>query len=699
MRKPTKDSFFNAAIAAAIVVATLAVYWQVHDFEFLSYGDNVDVTENPYVSRGVTRDGIVAAFTKPQGGGWSPVATLTHMIDVDIFGLDPGPPHFINVIFHCSNTIVLFFLLFSMTRARWPSAFVAALFALHPLHVESVAWLSGRKDVLSMHFMLMTLRFYLRHVEKPTWKTSILVVVHFLAALLSKPMVVTLPVLLLLLDFWPLRRLAGTSPVLAEKRRAAMRLVREKIPLLVCSAVVTAITVAAQRSGNPARTFETYSWYERVGNALVSYPAYIWATIWPANLAPHYPLPSALPVWMVLGAAVLLALITIAAVLRMRTSPYLLTGWGWWLVSLLPVIGLIPIGNFARADRFTYIPHIGLFIIFAWGLEELTRRLPQRKSVLVACAIVLFASMIAATFRQVSHWRDGIALFEHALAVSPESPVVLNSLGSELMRRAGAPDAQPGDLESAEQHLREAVKLAPAYGDAHNNLGIALLLQGKRDEAAAQFERALEINPDDANALVNVANALLEQGDTGEAIIKYRRAIEVMPANVDARNNLGIALAQQGSLDEAVDEYRTAVALQPNDASLRASLANGLLRLGKIPEAATQALEGVKLDPENPYALYNLGVAQYTMRRTEEAIVSLRAAVDLEPDFLDAHLTLAEALADKGETEAATHHLQEMLRINPGDSRALEGLEFLQDTAEQPESADGAGKENSDETS
>jgi tetratricopeptide (TPR) repeat protein len=698
MRKPTKDSFINAAIAAAIVVATLAVYWQVHDFAFLNY-DDVFVTENPYVSRGVTWDGIVAAFTKPQYGGWSPVATLTHMIDVDIFGLDPGPPHFINVIFHCSNTIVLFFLLFAMTRARWPSAFVAALFALHPLHVESVAWLSSRKDVLSMHFMLMTLRFYLHYVEKPTWKTSILVVVHFLAALLSKPMVVTLPVLLLLLDFWPLRRLAGTSPVLAEKRRAALRLVREKIPLFICSLVVSVITIVVQRAGGSVRMFDEYSWYERIGNALLLYFAYIWATLWPVNLAPHYPHPGALPIGIVFGAALLLLVVTSAAVLRMRRSPYLIAGWGWWLVSLLPALGLIQIGNFARADRFTYIPHIGLFIIVAWGLEELTRRVPQRKSMLVACAIILFAAMIAATSRQASHWRDSIILFEHALAVSPESPVVRNSMGSELMRRSGAPDAQPGDLESAEQHLREAVKLAPRYGDAHNNLGIALLLQGKRDEAAAQFQRALEIDPDDANALVNVANALLEQGDTGEAIVKYRRAIEVMPANVDARNNLGIALAQQGSLDEAVEEYRAAVALQPNDASLRASLANGLLRLGKIPEAATQALEGVKLDPENPYALYNLGVAQYTMRRTEEAIVSLRAAVDLEPDFLDAHLTLAEALADKGETEAATHHLQEMLRINPGDSRALEGLEFLQDSAVLPESADGGGGDISDEAS
>ncbi len=695
MPRFTRDTFINAAIAAAIVAATLTVYWQVQAFGFLNDGDSVYITENLYVSRGVTWDGIVAAFTKPQGGGWSPVATLTHMIDVDIFGLDPGPPHVINVVFHCSNTIVLFFLLFTMTRARWPSAFVAALFALHPLHVESVAWLSSRKDVLSMHFMLMTIRFYLRYVEKPDWKTSGLVIVHFLAALLSKPMVVTLPVLLLLLDYWPLGRLDAT-PVLAEKKRVALRLVREKIPLFLCSIVVSVITVIVQRAGGAVRSFDEQSWYERIGNALVSYVTYLWVTLWPVNLAPHYPHPGALPVWMVAGAAALLLVIAVAALLRAGKSPYFVTGWGWWLVSLLPVIGIIQIGSFARADRFTYMPHIGLFIVFAWGINELTRRVPQRELLLAACAVVLFVPMTIATFHQAAHWRESIALFEHAVAVSPGSSVAQNNLGVALMQRADSPGARDGDLESAEQHLRKAVAIAPAFVDAHNNLGIAVLLQGEDEAAAAQFEQALELNPDDPDALINAANAQLAQGDTDGAIEKYRRAIAATPLNVKAHYNLGIALAQSGDLEGAVASYREAVALQPDDASLHASLANGLLQQGKYPEAATQALEAVKLDPDDAFAQYNLGLAQYLMNRIDEAIASLRAAVELEPGFLDAHLNLAGALANAGQMADAKRHFEEALRIDPGNPRATEALQAIDDMAAQ-DTAPGAEAQSPNE--
>lgn len=682
MPKFTKDTFINAAIAVVIVAATLAVYWQVHAFGFLNDGDNVYITENPYVSRGVTWDGVVAAFTKPQGGGWSPVATLTHMIDVDIFGLDPGPPHVINVIFHCSNTIVLFFLLFTLTRARWPSAFVAALFALHPLHVEPVAWLSGRKDVLSMHFMLITIRFYLRYVEKPNWKSSGLVIVHFLAALFSKPMVVTLPVLLLLLDYWPLGRLDAT-PVLAEKKRAALRLVREKIPLFICSIAVIAITMIVQRSGGAVRSFDEYSWYERIGNALVSYVTYVWVTVWPVNLAPHYPHPGALPVWMVLGAVALLLVIAAAVVLRMGKSPYLVTGWGWWLVALLPVIGIIPIGSFALADRFTYMPHIGLFILVAWGIDELTRRVPQRKLLIAAGAVVLFVPMTFATFHQTGHWRDSMALFEHAVVVSPGSSMARNNLGVALMQRADSADAREDDLESAEQHLREAIAIAPAFVDAHNNLGIALLLQGQDESAAAQFQQALELNPDDPDALINAANAQLAQGNADGAIEKYRRAIAETPSNVKAHYNLGIALAQSGDLEGAVASYREAVALQPEDASVRASLANGLLQQGKYPEAATQALEAVKLDPDDAFAQYNLGMAQYLMNRIDEAVASLRAAVELEPDFLDAHMNLAAALAHAERMDEAKRHLEEVLRIDPGNPQATEALQAIADKAAQ----------------
>jgi len=689
MRKLTKDSFINGGIAAAIVAVTAAVYGQVHDFEFLNYDDNVYVTENPYVANGVTWDGVVAAFTKPQNAGWNPVTTLTHMIDVDLFGLNPGPPHIINVLFHCSNTVVLFFLLLGMTGARWPSAFVAALFALHPLHVEPVAWVSSRKDVLSMHFMLLTIRFYLRYVKTPSWKWSVLTVLHFLTALLAKPMVVTLPVLLLLLDYWPLRRLADASPILAEKRRAALRLVREKIPLFLCSAVICIITLLVQGSGGAVRTLDEYTWYERFGNAIVSYIVYIGVTIWPVRLVPYYPHPGAWPVLTVLGAAGLLLFITAVALLRVRKSPYLLVGWGWWLVSLLPVIGIIQIGSFARADRFTYLPHIGLFIVFTWGIEELTRRVPQRKSVLTACAIVLFVPAIAVTYNQVGHWRNTISLFEYVLTVSPENAVAHNNLGIALLTRADAAEAPSGDLAQAEEHLRNAVRLAPAYVDAYNNLGVTLQRQGK-EGAGELFEKALALDPNDPDALQNAARAQLQIGAIDDAVAKFRRASELVPEDADAHYNLAIALTQQGQVEEGVAEFRKTVELKPDDAVFRAGLANGLLRINRVPAAAEQALEGVKLDPENADAHYNLGVALYTMGRKEDAIEELQQAVELEPDFLDAHLNLAGVLANENRTEEAMHHFKEMLRIHPGDERAVRAIEILEDRGneDQPETND-----------
>ena len=641
MRKPSRDSLINAGIAAVIVGTTFAVFWQVHDFPYLSYEDNLNVTENPYVSQGVTWDNIVAAFTRPQNGNWSPVATLTHMIDVDIFGLDPGPPHAIHVFFHCSNTLALFLLLWGMTRARWPSAFVAALFALHPLHVEPVAWISGRKFVLGMHFTLMTVRLYVQYVEKRTWKLYALAIAHFLAALFTSTVVITLPILLLLLDYWPLRRLADTSPVLAEKRRVMGRLVREKIPFFLSSVLVGTIVWLVLRAGGAAHNYEKHSLYERVANAVVSPLVYIRETIWPVHLIPYYPFSGAWPAWSVAGATLVLIAITAAAILRMRKSPYFIVGWGWWLIALLPVSGLVQIGSFARADRFTYLPHIGLFMVIAWGVEEVTRRVPQRRQVLAACAVVLFVPMIAATYQQSTYWRNTFALFEHTLAVSPENPVGHNMMGLAFMKRAQSSDAQATDMENAEANLQQAVQIAPAYVDARSNLGIALLIQGK-DGSAEQFEKAYELAPNNPVALLNAANALMERGSAEKAIAMYQRAIAMAPRNVQAHYNLGIALGQAGQLDDAVAAFRAAVALEPGDGSLRAALANGLLRLGRVTEAAEEALEAVKLDPENADAQYNLGVAQDMLGRTEQALESLHRAVELEPGFVDARLYLAE---------------------------------------------------------
>ncbi|MCC6485991.1 MAG: tetratricopeptide repeat protein [Candidatus Hydrogenedentes bacterium] len=679
MIKITRDQLKTAAVAAALVLGILAIYHQVRAFGFLNYDDNVYITENPHVMNGVTREGVIAAFTQPINAGWTPVSTLTQMIDVDLFGLDPGPPHIINVIFHCSNTVLLFMLLRAMTGAFWPSAFAAALFALHPLHVEPVAWLSSRKDVLSMHFFLLTLKFYMQYAERPTWKFYLLSLFHYLPALLCKPMVVTLPVLLLLLDAWPLRRLAAT-PVFSEKRKIFRGLFREKIPFLIASLAVCAITVYVQSLGGAVRSLTEVGFLERLGNALVSYVTYVWVTVWPAGLAPYYPYPSTLSPWAVAGAAVFLLAVNAFALLRWHKSPYLVTGWFWWLVTLLPVIGIVQIGSFARADRFTYLPHIGLFIVAAWGLEELTRKLPARRVVLPVGAVAVLAPLLAVSYVQASYWKDTITLFEHTLRVTGDNAVAHNNLGVALMKRARATQDGGADFASAESHLREAIRIAPAYADAYNNLGIALLLQGK-EGSLESFERTLELAPDSPDALINVANARLARGSVDEAVLLYQHAVSLSPANVEAHYNLGVALAQKGDVEAAVSEYETAARLKPADATLHASLANGLLLLNRAAEAQAEAAEAVRLDPKYAPAQYYLGIAYHLQDQAASAEKALRAALDLNPDYVDAHQNLAAILANQGRVEEAIHHFSEAMRLDPANAAAGEALNVLRGDA------------------
>ena len=682
MIKITREQLKTTAVAVSLVIGILAVYHQVRTFDFLNYDDNVYITENPYVMNGVTWDGVVAAFTKPINAGWTPVSTLTQMIDVDLFGLDPGPPHIINVIFHCSNTVLLFMLLRAMTGAFWPSAFAAALFALHPLHVEPVAWLSSRKDVLSMHFFLLTLKFYMQYAERPSWKFYLLSFFHYLPALLCKPMVVTLPVLLLLLDAWPLRRLAA-SPVFSEKRRIFRGLFREKIPFLFASLAVCVITVYVQHSGGAVRTLSEVGFFERLGNAMLSYVMYVWVTVWPAGLAPYYPYPATLSPWAVFGAVAALLAVTAFALLRWHKSPYLVTGWFWWLVTLLPVIGIVQIGSFARADRFTYLPHIGLFVIVAWGLEELTRKIPARGPVVAAIAVVVLAPLVTASYVQASYWKNTITLFEHTLRVTDDNAVAHNNLGVALMKRARAMEGNAVDFGAAESNLREAIRIAPAYADAHNNLGIALMLQGKEGSLEA-FQKTLELAPDSPDALINVANARLASGRIDEAISLYQGASALSPGNVEAHYNLGIALSQKGDVQAAVSEYQAAVALKPGDATLHASLANGLLLLSRAAEAQAAASEAVRLDPGNAGAQYYLGIALHMLGQVGPAETALRAALDLDPAHVEAHHNLAAILANQGKIEEAIHHFSEAIRLDPSNAAANEALTVLRGDATAP---------------
>src|SRR5512139_1612417 len=397
-------------ICLVLVVITAGVYLQAGDHEFINYDDPLYVTNNPQVKAGLTGKNILWAFSTTRASNWHPLTWLSHMLDVQLFGLNPRGHHLMNVFIHCVNTVLLFLLLTKMTATPWQSLFVAALFALHPLHVESVAWVAERKDVLSGFFWLLTLLLYVRYVNSPGTVRYLLVVASFAAGLMSKPMLVSLPLVMLLLDYWPLKRL-GTqaSPV---------SLLKEKLPFFLLSLLSALVTMHAQKAGGALKSMDVVPLAMRVENSLVSYATYIVKTVWPQDLALFYPFPLSLALWQVLASCLLLIAVSAGVVLLRKRHPYLLTGWLWFLITLVPVIGLVQVGGQAMADRYTYIPHIGLFVMAAWAVPELLKGMRRRRVVLAGAACVILAILTVVTWRQLGYWRDNITLYERTLSVT-----------------------------------------------------------------------------------------------------------------------------------------------------------------------------------------------------------------------------------------------------------------------------------------
>jgi len=484
----------RAAVAAAIVVLTLLAFRGVLSNAFVIYDDNVYVTENVHVQKGLDGESIAWAFTTTDGSNWHPVTWLSHMLDVQLFGLDAGRHHGTNLLLHASNAVLLFLLLVRMTGALWRPAFVACLFAVHPLHVESVAWIAERKDVLSTLFWLLTLAAWLSYLESKTAARYLLVVLLYGLGLMAKPMLVTLPFTLLLLDFWPLRRFA-----LALGSRALAGLLREKAPLFAMAAASCVVTLVAQRSGGSLETLEGLRFAERLANAVLAYASYLSKTFWPASLAVFYPHPHAgLLAWSVVGSALLLAGVTALALRLARRAPFVAFGWFWYVGTLLPVIGLVQVGSQSMADRYTYVPLIGLFVAISWGLAELGRG----RSVRYAVASLAGASLVAlfVTGRvQVGHWADSVALFEHTLAVTSPNCLAHNDLGIVLFGM--------GRTDEAIAHFREALRIQPDYAEAHNNLGAALAQTNRVPEALEHFRQAVRLKPGFEEARDNLRKA------------------------------------------------------------------------------------------------------------------------------------------------------------------------------------------------
>jgi len=505
------NKYYTLCICLVLIFATVEFYWQVSGHEFVSLDDRAYISENEHVTSGLTIDGIKWAFTTTTMGNWHPLTWLSLILDCHLFDSTAKACHTTNLILHIANTVLLFLVLKRTTGSVWASAFVSAFFALHPLHVESVAWASERKDVLSTFFWMLTMWAYIKYTERPGFVKYIPIVLFFILGLMAKPMLVTLPFVLLLLDYWPLGRLRlgqsinSNTPIPCEKNlqgvcRTAFRLVVEKVPLFALSAASCVVTYFAQQS---AGSVGRISPLVRTANAVLAYSRYIWLTFWPAKLSVFYPYPHGVPMIERIASAGFLLLISIIVILMLRRRPYLAVGWLWYLGTMVPVIGLVQVGGQAMADRYTYIPLTGLFIMIVYSALELIKGMRYRQVILLISGVTAVVILGICTWFQSGCWQNSITLYEHALAVTKNNYLAHNNLGSVLVEK--------GRSYEAIEHYKQALNIFPGYRDAAINLGVVLIRTGKTDEAIRHYRNFLEHNPQDYMIQEKLNDALLHR--------------------------------------------------------------------------------------------------------------------------------------------------------------------------------------------
>jgi tetratricopeptide (TPR) repeat protein len=693
-----------------LCLLTLAGFFPVVDHQFVIEGDTVYVTANPAVRAGFTRRGIAWAFTTTHAGNWHPLTWLSHMLDVEIDELNPRGHHLTNLVLHAANVLLLFLVLSWMTRpssalgsdpstgrptqlpdakSLWTSAFVAALFAIHPLHVEPVAWVAQRKELLAGLFWMLTMGAYVAYTRKPSVARYALVLAAFVPGLMSKPVLVTLPFVLLLLDYWPLGRLASRT----QDRPTTGRLVLEKLPLAALSAAACVVTLLVQQREGTVEAAATVPFSARAGGALLAYVGYLTKTLWPTGLAwyyPHFATTGQLTVGGAFGAAFLLAAITVAVTVLRNERRYLLVGWLWFLGTLVPMIGLVSIGSHAMADRYTYVPSIGLFLMAAWTIADCGLDWKRHRVALAIGAACLLGLSLIATWFQLRHWRDSVALFRHAVAVAPSDlahanlGIVLSQLGREQLMQAGLHQGERRDVlaregkstleeavehhraalerhfdsptvrhslgntlsrlgqyEQAVEHYEAALRMRPDAGDVHNNLGSALAALGRLDEAADHFEEAVRLRPADVIGHVNLANLFEKQGRSEAAIEHYIEVIRLLPTDAVAHNSVALLLSRQGKGREAIAHYREAMRLRPDYGEVRNNLAWTLATSAEDP--LRDGVEAVEL-------------AEQTSRETKY----------LHPAALD---TLAAAYAEAGRFDDAVRVAEQAAQLARADGQ------------------------------
>ena len=654
-------------IATFLAILTLAGFYRALSNGFV-YDDRPYVLENKHVIDGLTSRSVVWAFTGTHAANWHPVTWLSHMLDCQLFGLNTAGHHATNLVLHAINSILLFLLLASLTKETWKSAFVATLFAIHPLRVESVAWVAERKDVLSTFFWFLTTWSYCAYVDSKAHGSRMSAVLYaatlvlFAIGLMAKPMLVTLPFALVLLDYWPLGRLSRTGMEDGHKRQTHrvgfgryVPIVIEKIPLLLFAAASSFVTYRVQQaSGAMGGKEEIMPLGIRLANAVTSYVMYIYKMVWPAKLAVLYPHPvRSLPIWQPMAAIIILTLVTFLVVRSTKRHPYLTFGWFWYLGTLVPVIGIVQVGAQAMADRYTYVPLIGLFVILAWGLPDVLNKgqvanarrarltcqkfdfrhmVARHSTVLVFAVSVAVLALGTCTWTQTGYWKDSLTLFGHALRVTRRNYV------------------------------------------AHNNYGAALEDAGQFDEAAKHYQAALTFRPRYLDALNNMGNAFRRQKKYAEAEKMYRRALEIEPRNAKARGSLAATLEALGRIDEAIAEYRKALKLHPKSAALHNDLGKALSTKGLKLDALREWREAIRLDPKCVEAHYNMALYFTSQGNTWAAIKHYESILATKPDHMNAHLNLGALFSDLGKHEQAIQHYNEVIRIDPAYAPAHHNL-------------------------
>lgn len=641
-----------------LVLATVIVYWPVQNYGFTLFDDTLYVSENSNVKNGLTYKSFQWAFSFENKNKtyWHPLTWLSHMLDCEIYGLKPGKHHTTNLIFHILSTLLLFLVLKRMTGAIWQSAFVASLFALHPLNVNSVAWIAERKNVLSTFFWMLTMWVYAWYCERPKFFRYVLLLLSLALGLLSKPVLVTLPCVFILLDFWPLKRIRLICNTMSINKLSKINLIPEKVlgryhfppilymsiieklPLFILCFITIYLSSLSQHKELAIVSFDSIPLMLRLENAIVSYVVYIMKMIWPINLAVFYPFPDSIPLWETLSALLILLAITVSAIKTYKNYPYFLIGWLWYLGTLVPMIGLIQAGLWpAMANRFTYIPLIGLFIIISWGGAALWCNRWGLKTGLIGLAAAILVILTLITHYYVQQWQNDIDLFQKAIDVESKNQVAHNNLGLAYMSH--------NEYQKAFKHISQAIKIHPGDALAHNNMGFLLFKQGEIDRAIKYYNNAIYLDPDFKKAHANLALAFSTKNRPDEAIEHYKTALAIDPNYAEAHLNLGILLGGQGKLDEAIKHLRTVLELN-SDYSAQAS--------------------------------YNLGNLFRNIRNDNKAIFYYKDALRINPKFAEAHNNLGIAYAKKGINNAALFHFQKALQISPQNEDFKKNLKRLQ---------------------